>query len=315
MKRQSVLAIGLAVVLGLVAVFLVNTYLTAGRKGQVPEGMVRVAVAAIPLDYGTDLKPENIRFINYPQDALPAGSFHSAAELLAPGKRRVALAPIAANEIILPGKITGPGANASIAALLPDGKRAVSVRINDVSGVAGFVQPNDSVDVLITREIASTSAANSRQQLTDVLLQNTRVIAMGQRSKNPKGKPEVAKTATLEVSPIDAQKLALGQQVGDLSLVLRKPGQQEDLPLVETVSLSDLRYGTYGSYRPRLVNAAATAGGPVPVRRLAAPRPAVRREQPRTPRPVVAAAPATKSVDVVRGTAETSYEVGGFGGR
>jgi pilus assembly protein CpaB len=240
MKRQTLYAVGVAVVLGLVAVFLANTFLDAKRGSIAPDGTTRVAVATIPLDYGTEIKPEMIRFINYPTDALPAGSFKSADELL--GKnRRIVLAPIAPNEVILPTKVTGTGAGASIAALLPDGKRAVSVRINDVSGVAGFIQPNDSVDVLITRQIAS---GDRSQQVTDVLLQNTRIIAMGQRSKNQDGKPAVAKTATLEVTPLDAQKLALGQQVGDLSLVLRKPGEQDGQELVSTVSLDDLRYGT-----------------------------------------------------------------------
>ncbi len=240
MKRPTLYAIGVAVLLGLVAVYLASTFLDAKRGGMAPDGTTRVAAATIPLDYGTELKPEMIRFINYPTDALPAGSFKSAAELL--GKnRRIVLAPIAANEIILPTKVTGTGQGASIAALLPAGKRAVSVRINDVSGVAGFIQPNDSVDVLITRQIANNAGS---QQVTDVLLQNTRIIAMGQRSKNQDGKPAVAKTATLEVSPLDAQKLALGQQVGDLSLVLRKPGEQDGQELVSTVSLDDLRYGT-----------------------------------------------------------------------
>lgn len=314
MKRQSVIALGVALVLGLVAVFLANTYLLAGRNSQTPDGMTKVAVANVPLEFGQDLKPEMIRLINYPTDALPAGSFRSAAELTDPKNRRVVIAPMAANEVILASKISGKGQGASIAALLPDGMRAVSVRINDVSGVAGFIQPSDSVDVLITRRI---SRGERDQQVTDVLLQNTRVIAMGQRAKNETGKPAVAKTATLEVSPVDAQKLALGQQVGDLSLVLRKPGEQDGLGSVQTVSLDDLRSGvsagTYGGAmtatalaqpaRPSWTRVAQRAPSPAP--RRAAPRPAA------TPAP----APVRNSVDVVRGTAATSYEVGGISGR
>ena len=116
--------------------------------------------------------------------------------------------------------------------------RAAAVRINDVSGVAGFVQPNDSVDVLITRQLPD--AARNAQQ-TDVLLQNVRVIAIDQQAKNADGTPKVAKTATLEVNPLDAQKLALAQEVGSLSLVLRKPGEQNN-PVVETISSND--FGT-----------------------------------------------------------------------
>ncbi|WP_344695577.1 Flp pilus assembly protein CpaB [Sphingomonas rosea] len=313
MNRQSLMALGIAVFIGLIAVILANAFLTAGKNSQTPDGMVKVAVAAVPLQYGTALKQENIRFINYPKDALPAGSFSEAAELIAPGKRRIALMPIAANELILAGKVTGPGAGASIAALLPEGKRAVSVRINDVSGVAGFIQPADSVDVLITRQIAGKTGSN--EQVTDVLLQNTRVIAMGKRAKSDEeGKPLAAKTATLEVTPLEAQKLALGQQVGDLSLVLRKPGEQDDALALSTVSLEDLRYGTYaGTYRPQLA-AANLAAPPNPGWTAVKPaRAPVRKPTPKPlAQPMVQAV--RNSVDVVRGTTQTSYEVGGFGG-
>lgn len=311
MKRQSVIAIAIAVVFGLVAVFLANTYLVSGRNAQTPDGMTKVAVANIPLEFGKELKPEMIRLINYPTDALPAGSFRSAAELTDPKNRRVVIAPMAANEVILASKISGKGQGASIAALLPDGMRAVSVRINDVSGVAGFIQPSDTVDVLITRRI---SRGERDEQVTDVLLQNTRVIAMGQRSKNETGKPAVAKTATLEVSPVDAQKLALGQQVGDLSLVLRKPGEQDGLGGVQTVSLDDLRSGvsagTYGASMAAsaLAQPARRTGWTPVAQRAAAPR----RPAPRPAAP--APAPVRNSVDVVRGTAATSYEVGGISG-
>jgi pilus assembly protein CpaB len=112
-----------------------------------------------------------------------------------------------------------------------------------VSGVAGFVQPDDSVDVLITR----TEPGDNRQ-VTDVLLQNVRVIAIDQQAKNPDGSPKVGHSATLEVTPLDAQKLALAQDVGSLSLVLRKPGEQNN-PVVETISMNDLRYNMYGGAR------------------------------------------------------------------
>lgn len=313
LKRQSLVAIGIALVLGLVAVYLANIYLVGGRGEVVPEGTTKVAVAAIPLDYGVELTPEKIRFINYPVDALPAGSFRTVNELLPVGKRRVVLRPLAVNEPILAEKVTGEGQSASIAALLPDGRRAAAVRINDVSGVAGFIRPNDSVDVLITRQvIGPENRGNS--QVTDVLLQNVRIIAMDQNAKNEDGQPAVAQTATLEVAPLDAQKLALAQTIGQISLVLRKPGAKEDTQLIETVSLEDLRYGVYGSggYARPLPpqNLAAPAAAPRYTRVADRPRRVVRRPAPRPAAP----RPQTNSVEIVRGTAGTNYEVGGFGG-
>src|SRR5688500_16627235 len=169
MRRQTLIALGIAVLLGLFAVYLANSFLTrTEQKATVtPQGLSKVAVAAVPLDYGVEITPDKIRFADYPVASIPPGSFRNISELLPAGKRRVALRPMLVNEPILASKVSGEGQGASIAALLPDGKRAAAVRINDVSGVAGFVQPNDSVDVLITRQLPGGDS-----QVTDVLLQN-----------------------------------------------------------------------------------------------------------------------------------------------
>ena len=245
MSRQTMIALAGALVLGLIAVFFANSWLNGAQQKAYAGGTTKVAVAAAPLAFGTGITADKVRFVDYPNSSIPAGAFTDTAKLMPPGKQRVALMPIAINEPILTDKISGEGQGASIAALLPEGMRAASVRINDVSGVSGFVQPNDSVDVLVTRQLPG---ADGNQQVTDVLLQNVRVIAIDQEAKNADGSPKVAKTATLEVAPLDAQKLALAQQVGDLSLVLRKPGEQNN-PVVETVSMNDLRYNMYGGAR------------------------------------------------------------------
>jgi pilus assembly protein CpaB len=183
--------------------------------------------------------------------------------------------------------------------------RAASVRLNDVSGVSGFVQPNDSVDVLITRQLQGSDT-----QATDVLLQNVRVLAIDQQATSPDGSAKVAKTATLMVSPIDAQKLALAQTIGSLSLVLRKPGEQDN-PVVETVSMNDLRYNIYGgaSFGSGLPNGIAsamngTAAQVTDASAPAAPKPAVKPRK---------RGPAPKSIEVYRGTKSDEVKVGGYG--
>jgi len=308
LRRQSLIALGIAVVLGLLAVYLANVFLSQNeQRAQVASaGTAKVAVAAVPLDYGMEVTPEKIRFVDFPIGSIPPGSYRTLNELLPAGKKRVTLRPMQVNEPILASKITGEGQNASIAALLPDGKRAAAVRINDVSGVAGFIQPNDAVDVLITRQANTT---NADVQLTDVLLQNVRVIAIDQDAKGADGKPAIAKTATLEVDPIDAQKLALAQQVGQLSLVLRKPGEEQNNPAVETVSLGDLRYNLYGGAR---YNRAVTGAAGARVTSASQPTrsPVVRRAAPAAT-PVVRSS--TSSVQVIRGTEGSNYEVGEYG--
>jgi pilus assembly protein CpaB len=292
------IAVGIAIVLGLVAVYLANTYLIGAQRNAKLQGTTPVAVAAVPLEYGTELTREKIRLVNYPNTSIPADSFHSLNEILPPGQKRVVLTAIQPNEAILAPKISMPGQGASIAALLPAGMRATSVRINDVSGVAGFIQPNDSVDVLITRTMADRG-----NQVTDVLLQNARVLAIGQNAKGAEGKPISAKTATLLVDQVGAQKLALAQQVGDISLVLRKPGEQDN-PVVETVSMNDLRYSMYGGvhYPPQAaVGSYQPQPAPPPVRR------AVRAPAPKVAKP----RPSGTQVEIYRGMKSDSYTVGG----
>ncbi|MFL6732809.1 MAG: Flp pilus assembly protein CpaB [Sphingomicrobium sp.] len=297
------IALAAAIVLGLIAVFVANAYLT-GRERQVDvSGTSKVAVAAVPLSYGTDITPDKVKFVDYPRSSIPPGAFMNQAQLLPEGKQRFALMTIGINEPVLASKISGAGQGASIAALLTEGMRAATVRIDDVSGVAGFVQPNDSVDVLITRTLPN----EGNQKLTDVLLQNVRVLAIDQEAKNSDGTPKLARSATFEVAPLDAQKLALGQQAGSLSLVLRRPGETNN-PVVETVSLNDLRYNMYGGARYPAPAVVGGFGAATPVAQVSRPRAPARRVAAKKP------APPKPSIEVYRGTTSNEYKVGGYGG-
>jgi pilus assembly protein CpaB len=309
-NRQTLIALGVALLLGLVAVFFANSYLNRSERQAYAGGTTKVAVAMAPLAFGTDITKDNVRFVDYPNTSIPPGAFTNAAQLMPGGTKRVALLPIAVNEPILSGKISAVGAGASIAALLPDGMRAATVKVNAVSGVAGFIQPNDSVDILITRNLPGVDT-----QVTDVLLQNVRVIAIDQKSKNTSGAPDVAKTATLEVSPIDAQKLALGETAGSLSLVLRKPGEQNN-PVVETVSLNDLRYNVYGGARypaPAVVGAFGNAVAGSMQRSASQIASATQRRATARPAAKRSAAPAGHDIEVFRGTKSDQYKVGEHG--
>src|SRR5215470_15719260 len=150
---------------------------------------------------------------------VPAGTFTSISDLLAPGKR-IVLSSIEPNEPILASKITGPGQKGTLSAIIQDGMKAVTIRVNDVDGVAGFVLPGDHVDVLVTRQSDKMASA------TDVVLQNIRVLAIDQIADAAADKPTVAKAVTLEVDTGAAQRLSLAGSIGALSLALRKAGEQ-----------------------------------------------------------------------------------------
>src|SRR5689334_18495042 len=310
MSRQTLIALAGAIVLGLVAVYVANAYLNGAQRKAYAGGTTKVGVASAPLAYGTDITPDKVRFVDFPNTSNPPGAFTTAQQLLPDGKRRVALMPIAVNEPILKDKISAEGQGASISALLPDGMRAATVRINDVSGVAGFIQPNDHVDVLITR-----TPPEGGSEVTDVLLQNIRVIAMGKNAKDADGKPISARTATMEVSPIDAQKLALGEAAGNLSLVLRKPGEPNN-PVVETVSINDLRYNMYGGARypaPAVVGGFGNLANSISGAMTGTTNQIASRPRPRRAAPKAKAAPADtgKQIEIYRGTKSDQIKVGG----
>jgi len=301
MRGQGLIILGVAILIGLAAVFLANSYLGRVEQQQTTttQGMVKVAVASVPLDFGTPITPDKVRLVDWPAGSLPEGTFSSIPQLLPMNHTRVALRPMAANEPILRSKISGEGGRAAISAVLDPTKRAVAVRVSDVAGVAGFVLPGDVVDVLITRTPMVANGAS--QQITDILLQKVRVIAIDQDASDNTDKPAIGKTATLEVAQVDAQKLALAQQVGQLSLALVNPAS-ETSPTVETVSTDDLRDGAYvGGYSD-----GAPRFQPPPL--LSAP-PAGPRAPPRKP------ANPDLTVMIVRGTKDSSYEVGRYVGR
>ena len=134
------------------------------------------------------------------------------------------LIPIAVNEPILASKITGPGQRATLSSLLKDGMKAVTIRVNDVGDVAGFVLPGDHVDVVLTRP------GDKKVSVNDVVLQDVRVLGVDQLADNTTDKPAVVKAVTLEVDETGGQKLALASMVGTLSLLLRKAGETERRP-------------------------------------------------------------------------------------
>jgi len=230
--------IGFAVVFGLLAVFIAQVWLNnqASLRAKVEPAKAiasqTVVVAKQPLRFGTELTAAMLQEVPWPSDALPNGAFAKIHDIMA-GGRRVVLAAIETNEPVLSLKITGPGQRATLSALVKPGMKAVTIRVNDVEGVGGFVLPGDHVDVVLTRQIDKGSAT------TQVVLQNTRVLAVDQTADERAQKAAVAKSVTLEVDTVDAQKLWLASSVGSLSLLLRKAGETAEVR-TRKVTLEDL---------------------------------------------------------------------------
>lgn len=299
MRRQSLIALGAAIFFGLIAVFLVNAYLSGSdreREQAAQATTVKVAVAQVPLPFGEKLTPEKVRFVDWPTSSVPPGALQSPTELSEGGEPRVVLRPLEPGEPIMRAKISGEGGRAALSAVLPADKRAVSIPITDVAGVAGFVLPGDRVDVLLTQ-------GGGDAQATDVLLQDVRVIAIDQNSDEKAAGTDLGRTATVEAEPYDAQKLVLAQQVGTLSLALRSAKAEPGDAYAGAVSRSELGSGGFAAIR-RPANFTPYSTPPLRA------RPPVRRAAP-TPAP----RPATNSVEIVRGLTGSKYEVSPYGGR
>ncbi|ACL57530.1 Flp pilus assembly protein CpaB [Methylobacterium nodulans] len=233
MRLGSTLTLVLALALGGSAAFLARSYLmSVSSVGPAPLPAHTIVVATQPLPFGTQLTPENTTEIDWPSETRLEGSFATRDELLR-GERRVVLSSIARNEVVLAGKITGPGQRATLSTLIEEGMRAVAVRVDDVRGVAGFILPNDRVDVVLTRD----EEARESKGFADILLQNVKVLAIDQLANDHADKPTVARAVTLELNPVQAQKIILAQGVGRLSLILNKAGNAtSDTPSRVTVA-------------------------------------------------------------------------------
>lgn len=224
MRTSTIVMAGFAALFGLLAVFVAHSWLNSqaemrikSLEAQNQTNMATIVVAKRPLRFGNQLTKLSLREIPWPNNALPAGSYAKIDDVLQEGARGV-LTNIEKNEPILATKITGPGQRATLSAILGHGMKAVTIRVNDVEGVAGFVLPGDRVDVVLTRQVDRGAANN------DVVLQNIKVLAIDQTADERAEKPSVVKAVTLEVDTEDAQKLSLAGAIGTLSLLLRKAG-------------------------------------------------------------------------------------------
>jgi len=239
-RKSTIIMIAFAVMFGLLAVFVAQTWLNSAAEQRMksleankkPVSTRTIVVAAKPLRFGNEVTREHLREVPWPEASLPAGSFAKADEILTGGKR-VALAAVEPKEPMLASKMTGPGQRATLSAMLRDGLKAVTVRVNDVDGVGGFVLPGDHVDVSLTRQIDKGNATS------EVVLQNVRVLAIDQTADERLEKPAVVKAVTLEVDVIGAQKMSLAASVGSLSLILRKAGEANN-QYTRRITLSDL---------------------------------------------------------------------------
>lgn len=303
MQNRNVLIVIGALVIAAFAVFLANSYLSGVEESVVNQAesqqVTPIVVATQPLDFGDALTPENIRLQNFPASSIPQGAFRTVRDALA--DNRVVLRPIVPGEPLLADKVSGASGRAVLAANLPEGMRAVAIPVTDVTGVAGFVRPGDTVDVILTRQIPGDGAEQT-DLMSDVILERVKVLAIDQIASEGDTEPKVGKTAVLEVDPLQAQQLAIATKIGTLSMALRNVESQEAVQ-GRTVTNRDVGNSRlFIRERPRqtAANTQYTPAAAQPGAPAARPMPAV---------------PSGPSMTIYRGIEGQAYPVGFLGGK
>ena len=191
----------------------------------------KVVVATVDIELGSRLTPQMLTTVDWPSGSIPAGAFKEVTEL----QERVTKISVLRGEPILDGKLAPVGTRGGLSAVIAEGKRAMTVRVNDVVGVAGFALPGNYVDVMVNTQRDGASRHGPGGQISKTVLEQVLVLAVAQEAGRDDTKPKVVNAVTLELTPEDSEKLDLARNVGTLSLVLRN---QIDKKAVATTGIT-----------------------------------------------------------------------------
>lgn len=287
MRSRGLLMLFIALIAGLAAVFLATRWMQSqgGEKG-------RIAVANADIMLGGRLSPEMIRMTEWPTGSVPTGSFNDAKQL----EGRVVLVSMQRGEPLTETRLAPVGTKGGLSAVVPEGKRAITVRVNDVVGVAGFALPGTFVDVMVNTQDEGAQRNDRDHSISKIVLERILVLAVAQEAGRDSTKPMVVNAVTLEVTPQEAELLDLARSVGTLSLVLRN---QTDPKSTEATTAGATKAELLGQAKPQVIEKAVLKPTPV------------RRSKPRESAPKVAAvlpAPTTQKncVDVIRGLSKVT---------
>jgi pilus assembly protein CpaB len=211
-----------ALIFGLLAAVSVSRYLSSAQA--YTKNLNRIAVAKVEIPVGTKIIPEHLMMVQFPKESTPDGTFEAPEKLT----DRVAVVNIAAREPITESRLAPEGTAGGLSAVIPEGYRAMTVKVDDVVGISGFIMPGTLVDVVVVIRPDDSSAAQG--PISKIVLQNIKVLANGQNIDKPENQRDAnsVKVVTLLVTPEQAEKLALASSEGKLQLVMRNSIDQGD---------------------------------------------------------------------------------------
>jgi len=227
---KSIVLIGIALIVAGITAMLARSLVTTPEQQtagpqiveRVADSKMQILVAAIDMPVGHFIKPEDLVWQSWPDEKVH-DSYIQQDNDITPDTftGAVVRSATSAGEPILNNRLVKPGNQGFMAAVLPPGKRAISIRITATTGNAGFVFPGDRVDILLTHEIAIKSKNRKKARVSETIIKNIKILAINQRTDNPTHTPAVGQTATLEVTPKEAESISLAKNIGELSLILR----------------------------------------------------------------------------------------------
>lgn len=213
-NTRALMMMGAALFAGLVAVVIATQWINQ----QARLGVSQVVVPAVDLHLGGRISPEMLQLVDWPASSIPPGAFDDPKKL----DGRVVKTSVMRGEAILESKLAPVGAKGGLSAVVNEGKRAITVRVNDVIGVAGFALPGNYVDILVSTQHDAAKGGNGRDAaISKIVLERILVLAVAQEAGRDETKPKVVNAVTLEVTPEQAEKVDVARTVGTLSLVLR----------------------------------------------------------------------------------------------
>lgn len=229
-NTRAIVMMVVSVIIGLAAVVLASRWVAQ----QATVATNKVVVAARDIDLGTRLTPEMLKLVEWPRGSIPPGAVQDTNTLLK-DEARVVRVSLTRGEPVLDSKLAPLGTKGGLSAVIKEGKRAITVRVNDVVGVAGFALPGNYVDIVVNTLDDASKAAGKDKPISKIVLERILVLAVAQEVGRDETKPKVVNAVTLEVTPDEAEKIDLARSVGTLSLVLRN---QIDEKSVETEGIT-----------------------------------------------------------------------------
>lgn len=249
LRRKGLILVALSLIMGVAAAYAANRWVAAQADSESANN-ARVVVAAMSIPYGTKVESRHLRYIEMPIDAAPADAFSSTEDV----EGMVSRTDVGRGEILITERFAEHAAGSTLAALVSSNMRAMTVRVNDVIGVAGFLLPGNRVDVVSSRR------DGNRRAVTETILRNLKVLAVDQTASTEENEPVIVRAVTLEMTPEQAEILVKARTEGEIQLTLRNPLEQyaEEVPEPEPEPVPESKPVVVQQAPSRPVNRATT---------------------------------------------------------